>query len=290
MWEQTCLPAATRGEWLVSLCNTGPMLKRRQVFFLHDAQTFAIPENFTWQFRLWYRLLFSVAGRMSRAIMTNSRYSRDELVRRVGLDAGRITPVWLGMEHVLREPPDFTIFERHPIPEEHYLLAVASASPNKNFKAILQALELLGNDAPRCVIAGQHNPRVFGRAGTDTGRVTHVGRVSDAELYALYLRARCLLFPSFYEGFGLPPVEAMALGCPAIVSRTSVMPEICGEAAIYCDPADPATLAAAIRRLQEEPSLHESLRARGRERARLFSWSNGGRLLLDILGRMAGKE
>ena len=289
-WEQTSLLAATRGEWLVSLCSTGPMLKRRHVIFFHDAQTFAIPENFTWRFRLWYRLLFSVAGRTAAAILTNSDYSRDELVKRIGLDRARITPTWLGVEHVLRVPPDLGVFARHRLPGTQYLLAVSSVNPNKNFSAVLRALESLGADAPPCVIAGQRYDRVFGQSRLDTQRVMHVGYLSDAELFALYARATCLLFPSFYEGFGLPPVEAMALGCPAIVSNTSVLPEICGDAVLYCDPAKPETLADAIRRLRSEPGLRGDLIARGRERARLFSWSNGAESLLKTLCRVTIDE
>lgn len=285
LWEQTGLPLATRGGWLVSLCNTGPLLKRQQVLFLHDAQTFAIPRNFNWKFRLWYRLLFSVAGRNAAAVMTNSAFSRDELVRRVGLDPERITPRWLGVEHVTRVPPDMGIFTRHALPEPPFVLAVSSVNPNKNFSAVIRALELLGPDAPPCVIAGQRYDRVFGRSALDSRRVTHVGHVTDAELYALYSRASCLLFPSFYEGFGLPPVEAMALGCPAIVSRASVLPEICGDAALYCDPADPATLASEIRRLFSEPGTRQELVARGRERARRFSWSESADGLLETLSR-----
>jgi glycosyltransferase involved in cell wall biosynthesis len=285
LWEQTSLLAATRGDWLVSLCNTGPMLKRRHVIFFHDAQTFAIPENFTWRFRWWYRVLFSVAGRMSAAILTNSDYSRNELVKRVGLDQSRITPTWLGVEHVRRVPPDTGVFAKHRLPDTPYLLAVSSVNPNKNFAAVLRALELLGAEAPPCVIAGQCYDRVFGQSGLDTKRVTHVGYVSDAELYALYSRAMCLLFPSFSKGFGLPPVEAMALGCPAIVSDASVLPEICGDAALYCDPARPETLAAAIRRLCAEPGLRDDLVARGIERTRVFSWSNGAEALLKTLSK-----
>lgn len=284
-WEQTSLPLATRGGWLASLCNTGPLFKRQQVIFLHDAQTFAIPRNFNWKFRLWYRLLFFLAGRNAAAVMTNSSFSRDELVRHVGLDPARITPRWLGVEHVTRVPADMGVFSRHALPDGPFVLAVSSVNPNKNFASVVRALEILGPDAPPCVIAGQRYERVFGRSSLDMRRVTHVGHVSDSELYALYSRASCLLFPSFYEGFGLPPVEAMALGCPVIVSKASVLPEICGDAALYCDPADPATLASAIRRLLAEPDTRGDLAARGRERARRFSWSESAEGLLETLSR-----
>lgn len=290
VWEQTSLLAATRGDWLISLCNTGPMLKRKHLLFLHDAQTFAIPQNFTWKFRLWYRLLFSIAGRMSAAILTNSKHSRDELVRLVGLDLGRITPIWLGVEHATRTAPDLGVFARHQIADMPYLFAVSSVNPNKNFASVVRALELLGPNAPPCVIAGQKNTRVFGGQGLDESCITHVGHVSDAELYALYSRAFCLLFPSFYEGFGLPPVEAMALGCPAIVSHSSVLPEICADAVLYCDPNDPRTLVNAIQRLRQDRGLRESLVTRGKERTGLFSWSAGAESMLNVLSHAVASQ
>lgn len=284
LWEQTGLPAATFGDWLVSLCNTGPIFKRRHVLFLHDAQPFAIPGNFTWKFRLWYRVLFSIGGRMARALLTNSQFSRDELARCVGLAQTRITPMNLGTEHVLRVAPDTAIIGKHGLADTPFFFAVSSVNPNKNFAAVVRALELMGSDAPICVIAGQRYDKVFHNTGLDgQGRVVHVGYVSDAELYALYSKARCLLFPSLYEGFGLPPVEAMALGCPAIVSRTSALPEVCGDAALYCDPARPETLAEAMRRLRDEPGLREDLVSRGRTRARMYSWSRSAETLLDTL-------
>jgi glycosyltransferase involved in cell wall biosynthesis len=284
------LTLATQGEWLISLCNTGPILKRRHLLFLHDAQTFAIPQNFTWKFRLWYQLLFSVAGRMARIIMTNSDYSRDELVKHVGLEKTRIIATWLGVEHVQHVLPDNSIFDKHSLPTEGYLLAVSSVNPNKNFAAVLRALELLGTEAPPCVIAGQRYARVFGHSNLDESAITHVGHVSDAELYALYSRAECLLFPSFYEGFGLPPVEAMTLGCPAIVSQASVLPEICGDAVLYCDPTKPESLADAIRQLHSHSDLREKLITRGKQRSRLFSWANGAESLLNSLSAAIDQE
>ncbi|HRH97353.1 MAG TPA: glycosyltransferase, partial [Prosthecobacter sp.] len=140
------------------------------------------------------------------------------------------------------------------------------------------------------VIAGQRNARVCGGQGLDESCITHVGHVCDAELYALYSRAFCLLFPSFYEGFGLPPVEAMALGCPAIVSHSSVLPEICADAVLYCDPNDPRTLVNAIQRLRQDRGLRESLVTRGKERTGLFSWSAGAESMLNVLSHAVASQ
>lgn len=286
-WEQFDLPRLTRGEMLLSLCNTGPLFKRRHVLFLHDAQPFVIPENFSPSFRIWYRFLFRVAGRFAKRVLVNSRFTRDELRRHVGLPEDKMTLCYPGSEHVQRGPADASALCSFTLPEQPFLLAVASANPNKNFVSVLRALEALGSDAPPCVIVGRTDQRQFADIDVDAERVTHLGYVSDDELLALYRRALCLVFPSFYEGFGLPPLEAMAAGCPVISSRSSAMPEISGPAAEYCDPRDYRTLMAAILRVARTPGRRSAMIERGIRRARIFSWQTSAARLLQTLSAAA---
>lgn len=284
-WEQVELPWLTRGEWLVSLCNTGPLLKRRHVLFLHDAQPFAIPENFSRAFGLWYRFLFRAAGRSAARLLVNSRFTRSELVARVGLDARKMHVCTPGSEHVNRMEGAPGVLDDLGLPDAPFLLAVASANPNKNFRAVVLALEALGAEAPPCVIVGRTDQRHFGDARLEPGRITHLGYVSDEQLLALYRRALALVFPSFYEGFGLPPLEAMALGCPVIAARTSAMPEVCGAAVEYCSPEHPHTLAEAIVRVAEDTERRREMQRSGLDRAAWFSWRASARGLLTQLER-----
>lgn len=286
-WEQLDLPRLARGDWLLSLCNTGPLFKRRHVLFMHDAQPFAIPGNFSLAFRLWYRLMFRVAGRFARRILVNSRFTGGELSRHVGIPREKLELCTLGSEHVNRENEDAADLSRFNLPQEPFLLAVASANPNKNFRSVLQALDMLGESAPPCVIVGQTGQRQFGGVELDPERVSHLGYVSDAELLALYRRAMCLVFPSFYEGFGLPPLEAMATACPVIASHASAMPEICGDAVTYCNPHDHGSLARAIRRVSRSPARREVMIERGLRRATQFSWRASAGRLLQLLARAA---
>lgn len=279
-WEQFDLPRLTRGELLASLCNTGPLFKRKHVLFLHDAQPFVIPDNFSRAFRLWYRFLFRIGGRIATRILVNSRFTRGELRRHAGLPPRKMMLCYPGSEHVERPLSDQAGPRSQALPEEPFLLAVASANPNKNFCAVVNALEALGDLAPPCVIVGCKDQRQFAGVKIDPDRVTHLGYVTDDELLALYRRALCLVFPSYYEGFGLPPLEAMASGCPVISSRTSAMPEISGTAAEYCDPDDHQTLMRAILRVISSPERRRTMRERGLRRAGRFSWhSSAGRLL-----------
>jgi glycosyltransferase involved in cell wall biosynthesis len=150
---------------------------------------------------------------------------------------------------------------------------VSSQNPNKNFSAVAEALKLLGTDAPPCVIVGQPRSDIFAGGLHGSPTLRFCGYVSDDALKALLDNALCLIYPSFYEGFGLPPLEAMARGCPVISSSTSALPETCGGAAMYCDPADPASLADAIKKVAKDAALRASMSLTGRERAATYRWS-----------------
>jgi glycosyltransferase involved in cell wall biosynthesis len=283
LWEQLDLARLPCQDWVLNLCNTGPLLRRRQGIMFHDAQVYAIPANFNWKFRAWYRLLFNFAGRRAAFLLTNSYFSRTELARYTGIESSRFGVAHLGCDHIGLLTPSIPDDVSMRIPSGSFVLAVSSVNPNKNFDAVIQALALLGSGAPNCVIVGQQNTKVFGEASLDSGKVTHLGYVSDETLVALYRRAMCLVFPSFYEGFGLPPIEAMSCGCPVIVSRTSSLPEVCGDAALYCDPHDPQTLADAIVRLRDAPALISEMRERGVRHAQQYTWQATAQQMLNRL-------
>ncbi|MGV0960720.1 MAG: glycosyltransferase family 4 protein [Limnohabitans sp.] len=286
VWEQTVLPFATRHDGLINLCNTGPMFKRRQWMFLHDAQTFAIPKNFTPALRYWYQALFRISGHFSAGVLTNSKFSAKELSHHAAIAPERITVAPLGADHMGRGQADFTQRLQSlmtALDGKPFVLAVSSASPNKNFLSVIAALSLLGQNAPECVIVGQRYDRVFANSQLNTDRVHELGYVTDGELIALYQSAGLLIYPSFYEGFGLPPLEAMWHGCPVIASNTSALPEVCADAAVYCDPHQPQTLSEAITRVMQDADLRQGMRIRGREHARKFLWSQTVLHVLDSL-------
>lgn len=289
-WEQIDLAQLPAQDWVISLCNTGPMLRRNQLLMLHDAQVFAIPSNFNWKFRLWYKLLFSLAGRRSAGLLTNSAFSRDEIVRYVGLSRDKFTVMHLGCDHFQPGGEGLPAELIGKLPERPFVLAVSSVNPNKNFGAVIKALEILGDRSPPCVFVGQQYGQVFGSVQLDTSRITHLGYVSDEALAALYQRALCLAYPSLYEGFGLPPVEAMRCGCPVVVSNVSSLPEVCEDAALYCDPHDPSTLAQAIQRLSEDPELMKKIRVAGLAHAQKYSWRKATDVMLGKLLQLVRQD
>ena len=164
---------------------------------------------------------------------------------------------------------------------EPYILYTGRIVRMKNITGVLKAFARIQNQIPhRLVITGHGREQVvrefreskLKEYGIPDDRVLIRGHVSSAEMAALLTRADVLVFPSFYEGFGLPPLEAMAAGCPAIVSHAGSLPEICGDAACYVDPYDPEQIAAAIKRVVSDRAYRQELIAKGTERARRYSW------------------
>jgi len=217
-----------------------------------------------------------------------SRFAADELRLRFGLTRGDVLIGREGWEHVSASPPidDAAVLRRHGLTSGHYLLAVGSAQVNKNFSLIPRALHLLGGArALPVAVAGAFDARVFGRRdATDDASMRWLGFVPDADLHALYRHAAWFIFPSLYEGFGLPPLEAMANGCPVLAARAGPTAEIYGNAVLYFDPHDPASLAALLRQVMQDADVQrDALRQRAAACLATHRWQANAELLLDHL-------
>lgn len=273
LWEQIELPLSVNNGLLVNMCNTGPLLVRNQMTTIHDAAVFGFPQAYSFKFRIWYKLLLRGLGFVAKKIVTDSEFSKKELIKYCGVPKEKLQVIYLGKEHVLAIQADDTIIEKYNLKNIKYVLAVSSMNPNKNFHSVVKAIKLIDHEKYTVVIAGGANPTVFGNMDIPrSDNVKYVGYVNDAELRALYEHANCFIYPSFYEGFGLPPLEAMTLGCPVIVSNTASIPEVCGDAALYCEPSNPQDIACKINLLMSNSKLREELWQKSQEQIRLFSW------------------
>jgi glycosyltransferase involved in cell wall biosynthesis len=270
-WEQLELPAYCRDALLLNLCNTGPITRSEQLCVLHDAGALVNASSYSLAFRTWYRWLFTALMRRARIIATVSKFSASELMRLFGKRKA-LEVIYESGEHILREPADSSVLERLGLAGERYVLAVGSRAPHKNFAAIVRAVAMLGDDKVKVVAAGGADSRVYASFALPTDSLVMAGYVSNGQLRALYENAQCFVFPSLYEGFGLPPLEAMCCGCPTIVSDRAALPEVCGNGALYCDPLSPADIARQLRQVLASASLRQELRERGLARARSFTW------------------
>ncbi|WP_044560730.1 glycosyltransferase family 1 protein [Azospirillum sp. B4] len=305
-WEQLDLPRLSAGGVLLNLCNLGPVAKRRQVVVVHDATPRVSPESFSLPFRLAYRVLVPLLGRPlpgrpAAAIVTISDFSRREIARWYGIPAGGITLCGEGGDHILEPAADLDVLARHGLHAgtlggSPYFLAVGVGSANKNVDLVVDAFDRADLGGIRLVMTGRRDTRVHPAAGVTTpqratDRLCPVGHVSDGELRALYENALALVYPSRYEGFGLPPMEAMACGCPVVISDQAALIEVAAPettgAALVCGMDDAEGLARLLRRLALEEPLRRRLAANGRARAAQFRWSTTARILLDTCLRMA---
>jgi len=289
LWEQCLLPWAARDGVLLNLAGAAPALARRQVCMLHDAAVFDYPEAYTRRFSAWYRWLFRRLARHALALLTVSDFSRKRLAMHLHVDASRFARVPNGADHLDAIEADDTVLDLHGLRGQRFLLAVGSDNPTKNHAALLAAFARLTDEPDlRLAMVGGGHSAVFARHVRDEqSQVVRVGELGDAQLKALYTNALALVFPSLYEGFGLPTLEAMASGCPVAAARAASLPEVCGDAALYFDPLDPDDIAASLRRLCGDADLRARLRAAGALRVAAYPWSASATALLAAL-RSAG--
>ncbi|AWV05058.1 glycosyltransferase family 1 protein [Burkholderia sp. JP2-270] len=280
-WEQFSLPLAARGTLLLNLCNSGPLFFRNQVTVLHDAAPVRVPDAYTRAFRTWYRVMAPCIGRVARRILTVSEFSRREIGRAYQIPPQKIGVVPESGEHILRATDAVDVIQKHGLGRRPYVLAVSSASRHKNFRLVIEAIEKLDADRFDFVIAGANLPIFNRQKQTLPPFVKHVGYVSDAELKGLFRHAACFVFPSLYEGYGLPPVEAMTLGCPVIASDLPSIREACGDAAVYISPHSADELANAMDRVMSNSQLRAMMRQSGHAQAARLSWRASALTVLE---------
>jgi glycosyltransferase involved in cell wall biosynthesis len=223
-------------------------------------------------------------------VITISEHSRQDLLQHVPLRSDQVTVTPLGLDSGRFRPAD------HRREGRPYVLCVAGSDPTKNVGCLIEAFAKVSEPLRSrfdLLLAGDVCQRGDIRAAVDrlgVGAQTQlVGRVSDEELIAYYQQATVFVFPSLYEGFGLPVLEAMGCGCPVICSNLSSLPEVAGDAALLIDPQDSSHLAATLSRVLESPALQGDLRSRGLARANQFSWDRTAAETVAVYQRVAGR-
>lgn len=279
LWEQRILARAAMDGPLLSLTGSGPLSHPCHVLAIHDANIWDVPQAFSWRYRSWHRHMRPALARRAAGLITVSQYSAQRLASCLGVAASRFTVIGNSAEHIRQVAPDPGILGRHGLSAQPYLLALGSAGPNKNIEALLQAHARLA-DAPQIVLAGGNLP------GLAQGQpdCLCVGRVSDAALRALYEGAQGFVFPSLSEGFGIPPLEAMQLGVPVLAARSGALPEILGDAALWCDPLSEVSMVEGLQKLSalSGPARRWQIAA-GQSRAAQFSWAHSAAMLKELL-------
>jgi glycosyltransferase involved in cell wall biosynthesis len=285
-WEQFILPILSLGRPLLNLAGPAPLLKHNQVCMIPDAAVFDYPQAYTYIYRIWYRFLFHKLAHSAKLLLTISHFSRERLIIALGPHARRFRLVSCAASHMIGLSPVSAVLNRFSLKGIKYLLAVGSINPTKNLPALVSAFSSMTMPDVRLVVVGGGNSAVFAGESLETyddPRVIFTGVISDGELCALYRHAHAFVFPSLYEGFGIPPLEAMSLGCPVVAAWSSSIPEICGDAALYFDPLDIPNITHALERILTEEFLRKTLRERGDLRVNKFTWESSARQLYSQL-------
>jgi glycosyltransferase involved in cell wall biosynthesis len=272
-----------------------PLAPCRVVATIHDLSFEHLPETF--KRRSWMQLRLTVRRTARRAahVIAPSEFTRRDLIETYRLDPARVTAIPLAASEHFRPVEDereLARVRRSYGIEGEYVLAVGSIQPRKNLARLVRAYSLLlrergRSNLPKLVLVGKQ-AWLYGetlRAVEEEGvgeRVVFTGHVSEGDLPALYTGATCFAYPSYFEGFGLPPLEAMRCGTPALVGDRASLPEVVGDAALAADPFDTGAIARALARLIDDGDLRAELRERGLRRADAFDWRDTARMTLQV--------
>lgn len=257
------------------------------VLTVYDVIPLRFPAQSTLRARLLFQWATRLALRAARRVLTISEAARQDFIQHFHLPPEHITSIPLAAAPTFcPQLPEIVaaIRARHQLPEQ-FILYLGSNKPHKNLTLLVEAFSQLAATATALVIAGAWDARYPAARHRATQlavdrSIFWLGRVAEEELPALYSAATCFVFPSCYEGFGLPVLEGLACGTPVVCSRTSSLPEVAGDAALYFDPDSAAELAAQLQRVWTQAGLRAELRAAGLRRAAAFSWQQTAALTL----------
>ena len=287
LWEQVDLPNFLRKQGrplLLNLCNTAPLFYRNKIVTVHDVAFRAYPQTFSKSFLYFYKFMIPRIMRTARKVITVSEFSKTEITKYYGVPEENISVVYNAVSEIFKPNTANN--------GENYFLAVSSMNYRKNFIYILDAFcKYQEQGGKECLyIIGDLKNASFKEMDlskyTSNPKIKFLGRVSDEELIKYYNNAIAFVYPSFYEGFGIPPLEAQACGCPAICAKASCLPEVFGDSVLYCNPYDSDSLVSSFQKIISDNVLRKALQDKGFINTRKYSWENSAKRLRDIIANL----
>jgi len=289
-WEQfelTTYLRQNKNPLLVNLTNTAPVFYKNQIITIHDLMFMRNPKWYTRKHYYFYKYLFNGIAQNSLKVITVSECSKRDLIKYFNISENKIEIIHNAVSQEFINLATANFENKYG----DYILAVSSLDPRKNFERLIRAFNKLKLKNIKLVIVGDegtlYKKETFKYLIKDNPDVVFTGYVTDDELAGLYKNAKLFVFPSLYEGFGIPPLEAMACNCPTIVSNAASIPEVCADASYYVDPNSIDSIAKGIYEVINDKTLQDELRQKGAERVKKFSWEDSARKIAEIIKNIA---
>ncbi len=250
---------------------------------IHDANHLAFPKHYGHLHGLYYRQVVYPGASRARLLLTVSNFAKNEIEKRLNLSPGKIKVVYNGVNSSFRpfSPQEIESFRRSRKLPEQFILYVGNTKYHKNIIQLLNAFQLLPSNYSLVLCAGNQASKLVKKLGLAANRILVLDSANDHELPLLYACSQVFVFPSLYEGFGLPPLEAMACGVPVIATRATALPEVLQDAAAFVEPGDNRGLADTILRLDQKPEWVKQLRRAGLQRAAHFRWEKTAQSIFE---------
>ncbi len=290
-WEQLELPLFLRknkNPLLINLTNTAPIIYKNQITVIHDLAFIHNPGWYTKKAALFFKWLVKRSALSSKHIITVSNFSKKEIEKYLNISSEKISVV---PEAV---PSCIVDLSRLDYPNNwgNYILTVSTLEPRKNLVNLIQAFLKLNLNGYKLLIVGAQNKIVFMEPELDRLRlndnIVFLGYVDDPTLVGLYKNAKLFTYISYYEGFGLPPLEALVCGCPVLASNSSSIPEVCGEYAKYCDPYDINDIAGKMDNMIFQPSIINDKQIK--DLLDRYNWEKTSQLFMNIVHRIESQN
>ena len=291
-WEQVMLPLHANSSLLFSPSNTGPVAIKDQVVTLHDVVPFDHPEWLNKRFAAWYKLITPMLLHNVRHVITISEFSKQRILNNIDIPEEKITVIHNGVDERFRphSPEEIDIlFKTLKLPSKKFVLSLGSLEPRKNLARLLKAWNLVYRKLPDdvwLVVTGKPGSNlVFKNVDIPTNlpRVHFTGHVEDKLLPLLYAAANSFAYLSVYEGFGLPPLEAMASGTPVLTGDRTALREVVGDSGLMVDPFDVDAIAEGLTKVVNDNTLSTELIRRGLIRSKHFDWNVAAKKTLSLL-------
>lgn len=288
-WEQIDLLRLLKSKHnplLLNLSGLGPLYYKNQIITIHDLSFYENKKWFSKMYTFFYSNATPILANNARKIVSVSNFSKSEIIKYLNINEKKIDVVYNAASSDLENDSknDFTSSSIvNQVLNNKYILAVCSIDPRKNLQRLIDSFLELNLDEYKLVLVGKTSSHFNVQLMFDSKNIIFTGFISDSDLSLLYRKCDFFIYPSLYEGFGIPPLEAMKNGCAVIVSDIPSLKEVCSDAAIYIDPYKIESIKSGILKIINDSTLKKELRLKGNIRSEFFKWEDSGEKIYNLI-------